>query len=100
MPLLPVGDVCIRRFARTFDGIIEGSDAVRYKCRADIDRPDEAVGDVPYQRESGLRRHWHAAAGYGTSRQGDDDLTRRRFRALRGTRTYYRRGAGPGGRAL
>jgi hypothetical protein len=34
MPLLPVGNVCIRRFARTFDGVIEGSDAVRYKCRA------------------------------------------------------------------
>ena len=34
MPLLPVGDVCIRRFARTFDGIIEGIDVVRYKCRA------------------------------------------------------------------
>ena len=34
MPLLPVGNVCIRRFARTFDGIIEGIDPVRYKCRA------------------------------------------------------------------
>ena len=34
MPLLPVGDVCIRRFARTFDGVTEGIDAVRYKCRA------------------------------------------------------------------
>ena len=33
MPL-PVGNVCIRRFARTFDGIIEGIDPVRYKCRA------------------------------------------------------------------
>jgi hypothetical protein len=31
---LPVGNVCIRRFARTFDGIIEGIDPVRYKCRA------------------------------------------------------------------
>ena len=34
MPLLPVGDVCIRRFARTFDGITEGIGAVPYKCRA------------------------------------------------------------------
>ena len=31
---LPVGNVCIRRFARTFDGVIDGIDAVRYKCRA------------------------------------------------------------------
>ena len=33
MPLHPAGNVCIRRFARTFDGVTEGSDAVRYKCR-------------------------------------------------------------------
>jgi hypothetical protein len=30
---MPLGNICIRRFARTFDGIIEGLDAVRYKCR-------------------------------------------------------------------
>ncbi len=30
---LPPGNVCIRRFARTFDGIIEGIDALAYKCR-------------------------------------------------------------------
>ena len=34
MPLLPAGEVCIRRFARTFDGVTEGIDAVRYRCRA------------------------------------------------------------------
>ena len=33
MPLLPVGNICIRRFARTFDGVTEGGDAVSYKCR-------------------------------------------------------------------
>ena len=33
MPPLPPGNVCIRRFARTFDGVIEGKDPVRYKCR-------------------------------------------------------------------
>ena len=33
MPLLPVGNLCIRRFGRTFDGVTESSDAVRYKCR-------------------------------------------------------------------
>ena len=33
MPLLPAGNLCIRRFARTFDGVAEGSDAIRYKCR-------------------------------------------------------------------
>ena len=32
MPL-PAGNLCIRRFARTFDGITEGADAIRYKCR-------------------------------------------------------------------
>ncbi len=34
MPPLPLGNVCIRRFARTFDGVAQGGDAVRYKCRA------------------------------------------------------------------
>jgi hypothetical protein len=33
MALLPTGKVCIRRFARTFDGLTEGIAAVRYKCR-------------------------------------------------------------------
>jgi hypothetical protein len=33
MPLLPPGNLCIHRFARTFDGVAEGSDALRYKCR-------------------------------------------------------------------
>ena len=33
MPLLPAGNLCIRRFARTFDGVTEGTDAGRYKCR-------------------------------------------------------------------
>ena len=33
MPLLPAGNLCIRRFGRTFDGVTESSDAVRYKCR-------------------------------------------------------------------
>ena len=32
MPL-PPGKICLRRFARSFDGIIEGTDAVGYKCR-------------------------------------------------------------------
>jgi hypothetical protein len=31
---LPAGTVCIRRFARTFDGITEGTGTTRYKCRA------------------------------------------------------------------
>ena len=92
MPLLPVGNVCIRRFARTFDGIIEGIDPVRYKCRATATERMSDVGDVPHQRQSGLRRHWHAGAGHGTPRQGDNHSTDRRFRALRGTRTDYRRG--------
>jgi hypothetical protein len=34
MPPLPTGEVCIRRFARVFDGVTEGSGAVRYRCRA------------------------------------------------------------------
>ena len=34
MPPIPPGNVCIRRFARTFDGVTDGRDAVRYKCRA------------------------------------------------------------------
>ena len=34
MPPLPTGEVCIRRFARVFDGVTEGSGAVRYQCRA------------------------------------------------------------------
>ena len=33
MPVLPVGNLCIRRFSRTFDGVTESTDAVRYKCR-------------------------------------------------------------------
>ena len=33
MPLLPAGNPCIRRFARTFDGVTEGIDEARYKCR-------------------------------------------------------------------
>jgi len=33
MPLLPAGNICIRRFARTFDGVTQSGDAVRYKCR-------------------------------------------------------------------
>lgn len=32
MPL-PAGNLCIRRFARTFDGVAEGVDASRYRCR-------------------------------------------------------------------
>src|SRR5262245_6441166 len=31
--VFPAGNVCIRRFARTFDGITEGSGPVTYKCR-------------------------------------------------------------------
>lgn len=31
--VIPAGNVCIRRFARTFDGITEGSAAASYKCR-------------------------------------------------------------------
>ena len=31
--MFPAGNVCIRRFARTFDGITEGSGATTYKCR-------------------------------------------------------------------
>ena len=34
MPPLPTGEVCIRRFARVFDGVTAGSGAVRYQCRA------------------------------------------------------------------
>jgi len=34
MPPLPAGEVCIRRFARVFDGVTQGSGAVRYRCRA------------------------------------------------------------------
>jgi hypothetical protein len=34
MPPLPTGQVCIRRFARVFDGVSEGSAAVGYRCRA------------------------------------------------------------------
>jgi hypothetical protein len=34
MSLLPLGNVCIHRFARSFDGVAEGTDAVRYKCRS------------------------------------------------------------------
>ena len=33
MPL-PAGNLCVRRFARTFDGVTEGGDAIRYKCRS------------------------------------------------------------------
>jgi hypothetical protein len=33
MSPLPAGNVCIRRFARVFDGVTEGSGAVRYRCR-------------------------------------------------------------------
>jgi hypothetical protein len=33
MPLLPIGPLCIRRFARTFDGITESVDVERYECR-------------------------------------------------------------------
>ena len=34
MPPLPAGEVCIRRFARVFDGVTEGSGPVGYRCRA------------------------------------------------------------------
>jgi hypothetical protein len=30
------GNVCIRRFARTFDGIVEAAGATRYKCQANV----------------------------------------------------------------
>jgi hypothetical protein len=30
------GRVCIRRFARTFDGLVEGSGAISYKCRGHV----------------------------------------------------------------
>ena len=33
MPLLPAGQLCIRRFARTFDGVTESIAAARYECR-------------------------------------------------------------------
>ncbi len=33
MPVIAAGEVCIRRLARTFDGLIEGGNAVRYRCR-------------------------------------------------------------------
>lgn len=33
MPLLPAGNLCIRRFARTFDGVTESVDVERYECR-------------------------------------------------------------------
>ena len=33
MPLLPAGQLCIRRFARTFDGVTESIAAERYRCR-------------------------------------------------------------------
>ena len=32
MPVIAAGHVCIRRLARTFDGLIEGGKAVRYMC--------------------------------------------------------------------
>jgi hypothetical protein len=32
MPAIPAGDVCIRRLARTFDGVVQGGRPVRYKC--------------------------------------------------------------------
>src|SRR5262245_15859738 len=34
MSPLPTGDVCIRRFARVFDGVTQGSGTVHYTCRA------------------------------------------------------------------
>jgi len=34
------------------------------------DRADEDVGNVPYQRQSGLRRHRHAGAGHGLRAKG------------------------------
>jgi hypothetical protein len=34
--VLPAGNVCIHRFARTFDGLIEGSGPVRYKCQQTV----------------------------------------------------------------
>ena len=34
--VFPAGNVCILRFARTFDGITEGSGPVRYKCRQTV----------------------------------------------------------------
>ena len=34
--VLPAGNVCIHRFARTFDGVIQGSGPVRYKCRQTV----------------------------------------------------------------
>lgn len=34
MPLFPAGNVCIRRFARTFDGITQSTGGPPYKCRA------------------------------------------------------------------
>jgi hypothetical protein len=35
-PGLAAGNVCIRRFARTFDGLVEAAGATRYKCQARV----------------------------------------------------------------
>ena len=38
------GHVCLRRFARTFDGIVEAAGAIRYKCQAkDTERMTTSV---------------------------------------------------------
>jgi hypothetical protein len=34
--VFPPGNICIRRFARTFDGLAEGSGSVRYRCRGGV----------------------------------------------------------------
>ena len=100
MPLLPAGQLCIRRFARTFDGVTESVAAVRYKCRHRGDGATVDVGDVPHHRRGRLRRCRATGAGHGTSRQGNDDSPHRRLRALRGTRADRQREPRPGRHSL
>jgi hypothetical protein len=92
-----VGKSCIRRFARTFDGVIEGIEAVRYKCRALA--TERITTSVTFRISAKADcDDIGTLVQSGTSRQGDDHSAPGRFCAFHGTRTDHPRGSGLGHR--